>query len=131
MTRLLRLSRANENVFVCGKLPLRNFLRILFNAIFVFAFYFSHSQKNISSTFSSSSNSITGNFHQQKNNFYSYTNYFDDKDDYTSNHFAAITSVASGNWSDGTIWSGGVAPGSSDDVIIGAGTTVAVNAAGA
>jgi hypothetical protein len=127
MTRLLRLSRANENVFVCGKLPLRNFLRILFNVILLFSFCYSHSQKNLSSTFSSSSNSIAGNYNQQKNNFYSYTNYFGEANDYTSNHFATITSVANGNWSDGTIWSSGVAPTSGDDVIIGAGTTVTVN----
>ena len=126
MTRLLRLSRANENDFVCGKLPLRNFLRILFNAIFVCTFCFSHSQKNLSSTFSSSSNSITGNFHQEKNNFHSHTKYFEENSGYSAHHFA-FTNTQSGNWDNAATWGGSGTPGAGDDVVIIAGTTVTVN----
>ncbi|HEU4719129.1 MAG TPA: PKD domain-containing protein [Bacteroidia bacterium] len=38
-------------------------------------------------------------------------------------------SISSGNWSQGTIWNTGTAPGANDDVIIGNGTTVTTNLA--
>lgn len=44
---------------------------------------------------------------------------------------AGVFSVQSGNWSDGSTWSGGVAPTASNAVTITTGHTVTVNAAGA
>ncbi|MBS0009851.1 MAG: HYR domain-containing protein [Bacteroidales bacterium] len=41
------------------------------------------------------------------------------------------TSATSGNWSDGSTWIGGLAPGSNDNAIIAAGTTVTIFAADA
>ncbi|MDW3650119.1 MAG: HYR domain-containing protein [Bacteroidia bacterium] len=40
---------------------------------------------------------------------------------------ASISSVATGNWNDPAIWSGGLVPTSADDVTIAEGTTVTVN----
>ena len=40
---------------------------------------------------------------------------------------AQITSAGNGNWSEGTTWVGGVAPTSTDDVVINAGDTVTVH----
>ena len=132
MKKFLRHCRLSENLIAHGnyKTPRRNLLYFFSALLFLFSFSFANAQFNFLSA-NNSSNHIVGNFDQPKNSFYSHTDYFGEKDDYTSNHFATITSVASGNWSDGTIWSGGIAPTSGDDVTIGAGTIVTVDVAAA
>ncbi len=66
------------------------------------------------------------NAYKVRSNFYYYAQYLNDAD-HSPKHFASIASVASGNWSDGTIWSGGVAPTAGDAVTISSGVTITVD----
>src|SRR4029078_3920456 len=123
MKNFLRHSRLSENVNAHGNLktPGLAFIYIL-SVVFLFASSIANAQRNFLFA-NNSSSSLTG-----QSKFQAYTKYFDGKD-YTSDHFAPVTSVASGNWSNGATWSTGTVPGAGDDVTIAAGHTVTVDAA--
>jgi hypothetical protein len=120
------LRRLTGNLTAHGniKIPRSRLLHFIASLFFLFAFSFADAQRFFPGL--SSSNSITKNSDQHKNIFSSHYS-FDEKNDRASKVFAK-TSVASGPWNSTATWGGGAIPGTSDDVIIDAGTTVTVDA---
>ena len=132
MKKFLRHFRLSENLIAHGNLktPRRNLLYFFSATVFLFAFSFANAQSNFLSA-SNSSTSIAENFQHQKNNFYPHVNYFDNRNDHTQGDFATFTSTQTGLWNNAATWGGAGIPGAGDDVTIGAGTIVTVDAAAA
>ena len=125
MKNFLRHYCLSENLVALGKItiPRRVWQRVIAAIIFLFPFSFTNAQNFLSPSYAFTAD----NLHQPNKISFSFQDYFGERDDHSVKNFAPITSLTDGNWSHPSIWAGGQVPGSSDDVIIDAGTTVTVD----
>src|SRR5215831_17437294 len=127
MTNFLRFICLSENLYARRRSVIsRRKLRHCFATIILLSILSSSNAQHFFPNFSPAYNLIAANFHQENNIHFHSIDFPGHADSLKT--FAPVTSIASGNWTNGAIWSGGQAPGSSDDVVITSGFTVTVDA---